>query len=427
MLQPMKNFFRILFRTPWGAPLAFALCAVATLVSGLFGFTSAGDILSVFFALFLLASGLVLAAAFFVSLWQRAWGRAAAQLVLGLVIAVGFVVGLPVAYFGSLAIANAVGWQYPWMGSEEPNGVVPFEVEYRRATTLPSEFDLRIAFVSGKRIGLVPDTGGHASLSVYALADGTHALADSAGGLYRVDAEAESVDMGTFGLWFRLPDGTAEVAGRGTHGITAKLENGEKMSVTEGVPIGTSLDGRRLLGQFVPGGKLLPEADDWLAESPWKPRAGWPEDLPFKLERQKDGYDGSDPCWRVAFPSGGTVEMGSLWKPPYLLNAMPDGNYALVSEWHKGFTNSSRISPTFYRIRPADARVDLRVDNDWVELPPDLRYPMKSGSAAVHGRNARGEPVQSTVSVPVASTLDDLRPVGYLLANSTFAPIRPAE
>ncbi len=427
MLQPMKNFFRILFHTPWGAPLAFALSAVATLVSGLFGFTSAGNLLSMVFALFLLASGLVLAAAFFVALWQRAWGRAAAQLVLGLVVAVGFVVGLPVAYFGSLAIANAVGWQHPWMGTEEPNGVVPFEVEYRRAMTLPTEFDLRIAFASGKRIGLVPDTGGHATLSVYALADGTHALADSAGDLYRVDAEAESVDMGTGGLWFRLPDGTAEVGGRSADGITAKLENGKDMSVSEGVPIGTSLDGRRLLGQFVPDGKLLPEADDWLAESPWKSRAGWPEDLPFKLERQTDGCAGSAPCWQVAFPSGGTVEMGDLWQTPYLLNAMPDGNYALVSEWHKRFPNSTRLSPTFYRIRPSDARVDFRVENDWVELPPDLRYPARGGSAAVCGRNARGEPVQGTVSVPVADTLEDLRPVGYLLANSTFAPIRPAE
>ena len=423
----MKNFFSILFHTPWGAPLAFALCAAATLVCSLFDFISVVDILTLVFLLFTFVSGLVLAAAFLVALWHRAWGRAAAQLVLGLVIAVGFAVGLPVAYFGSLAIANAVGWQHPWMESEEPNGVVPFEVEYRRAMTFTSEFDRRIAFASGKRIGLVPDTGGHASLSVYALADGTHALADSAGGLYRVDAGTESVDMGTFGLWFRLPDGTAEVGGRGPDGITGKLENGKDMSVSEGIPIGTSLEGRRLLGQFVPGGKLLPEADDWLAESPWKPRAGWPEDLPFKLERQTDGYAGSRPCWRAAFPSGGTVEMGSLWETPYLLNAMPDGNYALVSEWHKKFTNSPWLSPTYYRIRPADARVDLRVGNDWVELPPDLRYPTKNGSSTVRGRNARGEPVQSTLSVPVASSLDTLRPVGYLLDNATFAPIRQPE
>lgn len=423
----MKNFFRILFRTPWGAPLAFALTAVATLVSGLFGFSSAGNILSLVFLLLTLVSGLVLAAAFLVSLWHRAWGWAAAQLVLGLVIAVGFALGIPVAYFGSLAIANALGWQHPWMESEEPNGVVPFEVEFRPAMTFTSEFDRRVAFASGKRIGLVPDTGGHAPLSVYALSDGTHALVDAAGNLYRVDAEAERVAKGTCGLWFRLPDGTAEVGGRGPDGITVKLENGKDMAVSEGAPIGTSLEGRRLLGQFVPGGKLLPEADDWLEESPWKPRAGWPEDLPFKLERQADGYAGSRPCWRVAFPSGGTVEMGSLWETPYLLNAMPDGNYALVSEWHKQFTNSPWLTPTYYRIRPADARVDLRVENDWVELPPDLRYPTKSGSSAVHGRNARGEPVQSTVSVPVSATLDDLRPIGYLLDNSAFATIRQSE
>ena len=119
--------------------------------------------------------------------------------------------------------------------------------------------------------------------------------------------------------------------------------------------------------------------------------------------------------------------MGSLWETPYLLNAMPDGNYALVSEWHKRFTNSLSLTPTFYRIRPTDARVDLRVGNDWVELPPDLRYPGKSGSSAIHGRNARGEPVQSTVSVPVAATLDTLRPVGHLLDNSAFAPLRQPE
>jgi hypothetical protein len=420
----MKKLSRVLFHTFWGAPLAFALSAVATLAGCLFGFSSAGNILSMVFLVLTFLSGLLLAGAFFVSLWHRAWGRAAAQLVLGLVIAVGFAFGLPVAYFGSLAIANAAGWQHPWMESEEPNGMVPFEVEFRRALTFTSEFDRRVAFASGKRIGLVPDTGGHASLSVYALADGVYALADASGGLYRVDAKAESVDVGTHGLWFRLPDGTAEVGGRGSDGITAKLENGEDMSVSDGVPIGTSLEGRRLLGQFHPGGKLSQEADDWLEESPWQPRAGWPEDLPFKLERQTDGYAGGDPCWRVAFPFGGTVEMGGLWETPYLLNAMPDGNYALVSEWHKRFTNSPPRTPTSYRIRPAEARVDLRVGNDWVDLPPDLRYPAGSGSASVHGRTARGEPVRSTVSVPVAGTLDTLRPVGYLLENSAFAPIR---
>ena len=420
----MKNFFRVILLTPWGAPFAFALSAAATLVSGLFGFTAAGNMVAMGFALLVVVSGMALAAAFFVALWQRAWGRAAAQLVLGLVIAAGFMVGIPVAYFGSMFIANAVGWQHPWMEAKEPNGVVPFEVEYRRAMSLPTEFDLRVAFASGKRIGLWPDTGGHAALSVYALADGSHALADSAGNLYRVDAGEESVDVGTCGLWYRLPDGTAEVAGQGSSGITAKLENGEKMSVSDGVPIGNSLDGRRLLGKIVPGGKFLPEADDWLEEAPWKPRAGWPEDLPFKLERQKDG---NDFFWRAAFPSGGTVEMGRLWETPYRLNAMPDGNYALVSEWHKKFTNSPWLTPTFYLIRPADARVDLRVVNDWVELPPDLRFPAGSGYSSVHGRNARGEPVQGSVSVPVGATLDELQPVGYLLDNATFAPIRTGE
>lgn len=163
-----------------------------------------------------------------------------------------------------------VGWQPPWKGAEEKNGVVPFEVEYQRAPALSAEYFRRVAFASGKRVGIAMDPGGHAALSVYALEDGTHALQDSAGLWFRVDAAAETVDAECGGRWFRLPDGTEEVNGWETGyvtRVTVELADGERQSIEDGVPVGEGLDGRRLLGKFVPYGRFMAEAEDRLTEN----------------------------------------------------------------------------------------------------------------------------------------------------------------
>jgi len=304
--------------------------------------------------------------------------------------------------------------------------VVPFEVEYRRAPAMSAEFFRRVAFASGKRVGIAMDTGGHAQLAVYALEDGTHALMDSAGDLCRVDAAAETVDMEGGWRWYRLPDGTEEVRSWGTSGVWVVLENGEEQSSKEGVPIGESLDGRRLLGQFVPYGAFEAEAEDWLTEkltsAPWMPLSKWPEELPFAVERNK-GTMWNFERWRVAFPSGKAVALGLMWNTPYSVQEMADGNYALKSERK----TEPPFTPTIYRVRPGDECVDMRVEDDWVEIPEGIRVITTWGRSRVCGPNADEEEVCGTNSVPVGTTLEGMRPVGLLMGNGMFAKAVPVD
>ena len=264
----MKKIARFLFDTWYGALAACAVSATGLLAGTLFVVWTAGVVAAVVFGVLLLLSGVVLAAAFVRSLVKKAWGRAAAQLLLGLGGAVGFYFAWVVAAFSAAYVGFELGWQPPWKGAEEKNGVVPFEVEYQRAPAMSAEYFRRVAFASGRRARIAMDGGGHAALSVYALEDGTHALMDSAGLLFRVDAAAETVDQESGGRWFRLPDGTEEVRSWGTSGVTVVLENGEEQACKDGVPVGTSLDGRRLVGKFVPFGKFEREAEDLLAPEP---------------------------------------------------------------------------------------------------------------------------------------------------------------
>jgi hypothetical protein len=294
----MKKIARFLFDTWYGALAACAVSAAALLAawtvvmegaaSGTrFGFWESGCAVALLAAVFLGLSLLALAAAFVRSLWKRAWGRAAAQLLLGLAGAAVFTfVGIVAAF-----AMEGVPWRAPWVEVEEKNGVVPFEVEYRRA---PGGHFRRVAFPSGKRVVIATDTGKHAELAVYALADGTFALADAGGALFRVDAAAEAVDLGMdigvdvrehplyrgcgfaalregFGedpRWFRLPAGTVKIWMWNKGGFYVNLENGEERFVTKSVPLCTSMEGRRLVGKFVPFGKFEREAEDLLAPEP---------------------------------------------------------------------------------------------------------------------------------------------------------------
>ena len=263
----MKRIGKFLFDTWYGALAACAVSAAGGVAGTVFGVWTAGVIAAVVCGGLLLLSGLALAVSFVRSLVKRAWWRAAAQLVLGLGGAVGFYFAWVVAAFSAVYVGFELGWQPPWKGAEEKNGVVPFEVEYQRAPALSAEYFRRVAFASGKRTRIAMDPGGHAALSVYALEDGTHALMDSAGLLFRVDAAAETVDQESGGRWFRLPDGTEEVRSWGTSGVTVVLENGEEQASKDGVPVGKGLDGRRLLGKFVPNGRFMAEAEDRLTDN----------------------------------------------------------------------------------------------------------------------------------------------------------------
>lgn len=419
----MKKLLHFLFKTGYGTPVACVLTAVWMVAWSLLGcfWEPALAVLLLSLPLMVLAL-LLLPVAFVYSLCTRSWGHAAAQLVLGLLVVALCAIGLPI-----LVLLGRVLPSEPWFAVSSPEGVVPFEVEFRRTPALTTEFDRRVLLPSGKNLALVQDTGGHAALAVYALADGTFALTDCVGNLSRVDAGKEVADLAACCRWYRLPDGTVKIGWRGNDGIGVTLENGDETDVEDGVPVGSSLEGRKLLGTFTPGG-FAAEAEDWLAEEPWLTRAGWPEDLPFTLQRQTGNIFQGRESWRVAFPDGAAAGLGNLWDKPFDLCTLPDGNYALVSKWDAQFPDKEpRNAPTTYRIRPADGRVDLRYGDQWVELPADLHFLTSRNGLCVRGRNAAGEDVQSTNTVPVGATLEGLRPVGRLLDNGVFGLLRPPE
>ena len=419
----MKKIGKFLFDTWYGAVAACAVSATGVLAGTLFGVWTAGQIVQLFFVVLLLLSGLTLVAAFVRSLWKKAWGRAAVQLGIGVVGAVGFVMALIATFFASAVIALALGWRGKWIEPEK-NGVVPFEVEYRVAHPFLAEYDRRVAFASGKRVGIAMDTGGLADLTVYALGDDSYALMDRARNLFRVDAANETVDAGAGRKWFRLPDGTLDIIGRGGDGVEVRLEGGKEKWVEEGVPFGETLDGRRMLGKFVPYGRFeaATDDDDWLAEVPWETLPGWPEELPFALEWRKERGLWGNEEWQLAFASGKTVPM-RLGGMTATLHETADGNYVL--EEKKDGPGVSLFQET-YRIRPGDERLDQKVYGAWVEWPEGLReYKgtswLRDGSRrCVEGLDENGNEVKGTNSVPVNATMEGMRLVGRVSGDRKF-------
>ena len=412
----MKKIGKFLFDTWYGAVAACAVSATGVLAGVLFGVWTAGQIVQLFFGVLLLLSGLTLVAAFVRSLWKRAWGRAAVQLGIGVVGAVGFVMALIATFFASAGIAFALGWRGKWIEPEK-NGVVPFEVEYRVAHPFLAEFDRRVAFASGKRVGIAMDPGGDAELTVYALGDGSYALMDRARDLFRVDAANETVDAGEGRKWFRLPDGTQDIIMRGFgRGVEVRLEGGEEKWLEEKVPFGETLDGRRMLGKFVPYGRFeaATDDDDWLAEVPWGMPSGWPEELPFALEWRKERGLWNNEEWQLAFASGKTVPM-RLHGMTATLHEMTDGNFALQEE-----------DEHTYRIRPGDERLDQKVFGAWVEWPEGLReykgtsWSLDGSRRCVEGLDENGNEVKGTNSVPVGATMEGMRLVGKVTADREF-------
>lgn len=418
----MKKIGKFLFDTWYGAVAACAVSGAGVLAGMVFLFWRAGQIAALVFGVLLILSGLTLAAAFVRSLWKRAWGRAAAQLGIGVVGAGGFAVALVVAWFASAGVSFALGWQGKWKEPEK-NGAVPFVVEYRAAHPFLAEYERRVAFASGKRVGIAMDPGGDAELTVYALGDGMYALA-GAGSLSRVDAANETVDAGVDRKWFRLPDGTLDIKGwESGRGVKVMLDGGEEKWVNGSVPFGETLDGRRMLGKFVPYGKFeaAADGDDWLAEVPWGALPGWPEELPFALEWRKERGRWGDEEWRVAFASGKTVPMW-LGGMTATLHEMADGNYVLKKEDGPGIP----LFQQMYRIRPGDERLDEKVYGAWVEWPEGLRkykgasWSLDGSERSVEGVDGDGNEVKGTNSVPVGATMKGMRLVGKVTADREF-------
>ena len=143
-----------------------------------------------------------------------------------------------------------------------------------------SFFGMRVAFPSGKWLGLWPSWRGEArDVSVYRMGDGRHLLVFQEGlrdeMLYRVDSAAGAVSAHGYGFWARLPDGTLSVSGLGRSGteesptgmsLTVSTERGkEQVSGTERAA--EPYLGCTYLGRLEAPGRLVREENPVFAEA----------------------------------------------------------------------------------------------------------------------------------------------------------------
>ena len=416
------TFKRFCLDTFYGPLILWALSAGAALAGLAFYTFTLARILLLAVALPLLLLCTILGIVAFVrSLLAKAWLRATLQLGLGLVLAVGAVVGAFLAFLAGSVLDYAL--QPPESGWT-PTGAelgIPFTVEYKPAHPFLAEYYRRVVFPSGKRIGVLMDPGGYPSMSVYALDDAnTYVLSDGQfGQAFRIGMEAETVDVGHSLQWFRLPDDTSDITGSSGGQIFIRLADGREATLTNGVPFGTSLDSRRLLGAVGPGGGSEPpdRAPDFLADSAWQ-RTNCPDTLPFAIEcRFSPTWPHRAAGWRVVFPGGETVPLflsTDFAVDAYGLYQLSSGDYGLKCDRENWSCND-------FRIRPADHAVDLLCKPVWLEIPPHLRFLESWSSTGLRGRNENG-PVESRAVLPVGDTLASPRRLGTLSADGRFTP-----
>ena len=184
------------------------------------------------------------------------------------------VCGLPTGIVGTVVRWSPLATEadLPWRGgviSDE----LPFAVEYKRARTFcAEEYDKRLVFKSGKRIGLLIDTCGYGPFHVYKMKDGLCCLEDGYGlannrRFLRVNVAKETVEMKWEIGWFPIPE---KGLVRGWCGCQGELKdfrlymypggdlNGERgWCVTViGTPVGKSMDGMELIGEIDTRGRF---------------------------------------------------------------------------------------------------------------------------------------------------------------------------
>ena len=416
------TFKRFCLDTFYGPLLLWALSAGAVLAGFAFLPFPLARILLLAVALPLLLLCTVLGLVAFVrSLLAKAWLRATLQLVLSLGLAAGAVLGSVFALLAGSILGYAL--QPPESGWT-PAGAdlgLPFTVEYKPCHPFLAEYDRRVVFPSGKRIGIGVDPGGYPIMSVYALDDaGTYVISDGQfGQAFRIGMEAETVDWGNGFAWFRLPDDFRDISFTSGDYVVGSLADGSEVRLTNSVPYGTTLANRRLLGAVGPGGGSEPpdRAPDFLAPPAWN-RADCPETLPFAIEYSfSTARPGKISAWRVRFPAGETVPLflsTDFGVDAYGLYQLSSGDYGLKCD-------RENWSCKDFRIRPADRAVDLLYKSVWLEIPPDIRSLEMWSSTGLRGRNENG-PVESRTVLPVGDTLASPRRLGTLSADGRFTP-----
>ena len=156
---------------------------------------------------------------------------------------------------------------WPWTKGRITEDL-PFAVEYKRAKTFCAEYDKRLLFKSGKRIGLLIDTCGYGPFMVYRLKDGNYCLVDGYGLVdnqrrLRVNVENETVELEFGGRWYAIPE-KGYVRGWGGSDDYFSFDmysggdlNGEGWCVSvKGTPVDSSLDGMELIGELNTRGKF---------------------------------------------------------------------------------------------------------------------------------------------------------------------------
>lgn len=157
---------------------------------------------------------------------------------------------------------------WPWTKGRISKDL-PFAVEYKRAKTFCAEYDKRLLFKSGKRIGLLIDTCGYGPFRVYRLKDGNYCLVDGYGLInnqrhLRVNVEKETVELEFGGRWYAIPE-KGYVRGWGGSDDYFSFDmysggdlNGEGWCVSvKGTPVDSSLDGMELIGEINTRGKFM--------------------------------------------------------------------------------------------------------------------------------------------------------------------------
>ena len=181
------------------------------------------------------------------------------------------VVSMPSTKIGPIVVNTESQWTRGRISNEWP-----FAVEYKVANAIPTEYDKRILFKSGKRMGLPIDYGGHGPYRVYRLKSGDYCLVDGFGlpkshgdpeRYLRVNVAEERVELKFGGGWFVIPE-NGVVCGWGGGDDLQSFSfdmypcgdlNAKHWSVPViGKPVGDSLEGMELLGTIETDGRFVP-------------------------------------------------------------------------------------------------------------------------------------------------------------------------
>ena len=369
----MQKICRFVLETSYGAFVGWCTSGLVALLFGyVFGpYRSLGwlvwSILAVHASL-----GLVVLAAVFYSLAKRRWLRALGQCLLGGVSAALFVTGL-VFVAVSLMFSNRnyedfKNTEQPWYGTLVCEQL-PFAVEYQAAHPFLAEYNKRIVFKSGKRIGINVDTGGAGDFAVYALEDGRYYLVDGLRTVwirseYRVDPEAESVERKCGRNWLRIPDGSLFVDSWSDDSLTVKTGSGAE-SVSSGQPVKDSLKDKRFIGMVTTKGKFVPGGTEPEIE---EDKVTWTsskidDTVPFAYQ-WGESLSRKSSC-RFAFKSGKTVGVQPDWRRgDHSIYRLKDGRFLFASQ-------EGTIWETLYRIDVANEVVWLNYNGHWFKVPCD--------------------------------------------------------